>query len=64
MRHISHKCADLIMDHNYDEGPLELYGGYADEFESVLGYVVREARLRNTRLRVTWNRGHAVIRKA
>lgn len=64
MRHISHKCADRIMDHDYNEGPLHLYGGYHDEFESVLNYVSRVAGYRKTRLKITWNLHHTVISKA
>ena len=65
MRHISHKTADLIMDHDYEnDGPLHLYGGNQEEFESVLNYVSREARIHKTRLRMKWNRGYVVISKA
>lgn len=52
MRYLSHKTADAIMEHNYDESPLTLYSGIYpahEEFESLMSYVSRAARHRNCR---------------
>lgn len=55
MRHLKHKTADLIMRHDYDQGPLHLYSGITDEFESLMFYVKREAVLRDCRFRIQFN---------
>lgn len=59
MRHLSHKCADEIYEHDFDKGPLTLYGGYSDEFESLLWYV--HAVARKSRLKVTFRNFRSAV---
>jgi len=57
MRHLKHKTADLILSHDYDGGPLRLFGGYSDEWESLIHYVNQVAKARKIRLSVKFPLG-------
>jgi hypothetical protein len=66
MRYLKHKTVDLPWDHDYDRSPLTLFGGYSDEWESLLDYVQRVAKAKNIRLSIRFPRGfnrEVVIRK-
>lgn len=52
MRYLSHKTGDLIYRHNYEDSPLHLFGGYPDEFESLMWYVDRVAREKGRRFKI------------
>lgn len=61
MRHLKHKTADLIMSHDYNNGPLTLFAGLPDEFESLVSYVSREASFRGHKLRIHFTRGFGQV---
>lgn len=66
-QHISHKTADLIMDHDWNVAPtLMLYRGGIPlhlQMESLLSYLASEAKFKKIKFSVKVRRGCVVIIK-
>lgn len=60
MRYLKHKTVDLIYRHDYTR-PLQLFGGYSDEFEALVNAVQHAAYTNKCRLRITFRKFNSVV---